>query len=144
MACAAMDPRDMRGDDGYGGLMQMLRRQVMIGTAALASMPMAPQAGETPMYGLIGKMLAQPGQRQALAAIMLANTQGMPGCLSYVVADDPTDDSAIWITEVWTDQASHQASLQLPQVQEAIRQARPIIAGFGERFETTPLGGVGI
>ncbi len=96
------------------------------------------------MYGLIGKMLAQPGQRQALAAIMLANTQGMPGCLSYVVADDPTDDSAIWITEVWTDQASHQASLQLPQVQEAIRQARPIIAGFGERFETTPLGGVGI
>lgn len=96
------------------------------------------------MYGLIGKMLAQPGQRQALAAIMLANTQGMPGCLSYVVADDPTDDNAIWITEVWTDQASHQASLQLQQVQEAIRQARPIIAGFGERFETTPLGGVGI
>ena len=96
------------------------------------------------MYGLIGKMLAQPGQRQALAAIMLANTQGMPGCLSYVVADDPTDDNAIWITEVWTDQASHRASLQLPQVQEAIRQARPIIAGFGERFETTPLGGVGI
>ncbi|HRH20870.1 MAG TPA: putative quinol monooxygenase [Brevundimonas sp.] len=96
------------------------------------------------MYGLIGKMLAQPGQRQALAAIMLANTQGMPGCLSYVVADDPTDDNAIWITEVWTDQASHRASLQLPQVQEAIRQARPMIAGFGERFETKPLGGVGI
>ena len=70
------------------------------------------------MYGLIGKMLAQPGQRQALAAIMLANTQGMPGCLSYVVANDPTDDNAIWITEVWTDQASHRASLQLPQVQE--------------------------
>lgn len=96
------------------------------------------------MYGLIGKMLAQPGQRQALAAIMLANTQGMPGCLSYVVADDPTDDNAIWITEVWTDQASHRASLQLPQVQEAIRQARPMIAGFGERFETKPLGGVAI
>jgi quinol monooxygenase YgiN len=96
------------------------------------------------MYGLIGKMLAQPGQRQALAAIMLANTQGMPGCLSYVVANDPTDDNAIWITEVWTDQASHRASLQLPQVQEAIRQARPMIAGFGERFETKPLGGVGI
>jgi quinol monooxygenase YgiN len=96
------------------------------------------------MYGLIGKMLAQPGQRDTLAAIMLANTQGMPGCLSYVVANDPADETALWITEVWTDQASHQASLQLPQVQEAIRQARPIIAGFGERFETVPLGGVGI
>ena len=25
----------------------------------------------------------------------------MPGCLSYVVARDPTDADAIWITEVW-------------------------------------------
>lgn len=124
--------------------MQMRRRQVMAGAAALAVAPMTARAGETTMYGLIGKMLAQPGQRDALAAIMLENTGGMPGCLSYIVANDPTDDNAIWITEVWTDQASHQASLQLPQVQEAIRQARPIIAGFGERFETVPLGGVGI
>lgn len=116
----------------------------MAGAAALALAPMTARARETTMYGLIGKMLAQPGHRDALAAIMLENTGGMPGCLSYIVANDPTDANAIWITEVWTDQASHQASLQLPQVQEAIRQARPIIAGFGERFETVPLGGVGL
>lgn len=96
------------------------------------------------MYGLIGKMLAQPGQRDALAAILLESTGDMPGCLSYVIAQDATDENALWVTEVWTDRESHQKSLQLPAVQQAIAKARPLIAGFGERFETTPLGGHGL
>ena len=66
------------------------------------------------------------------------------GCLSYIVAQDPTNPDALWVTEVWTGQAEHQASLTLPSVRAAIAQARPIIAGFGERFETTPLGGQGL
>ena len=96
------------------------------------------------MYGLIGKMLAQPGQRDALAAILLESTGDKPGCLSYVIAQDATDENALWVTEVWTDRESHQKSLQLPAVQQAIAKARPLIAGFGERFETTPLGGHGL
>ena len=96
------------------------------------------------MYGLIGQMLATPGNRDALAAILLAGIAGMPGCLSYVVAQDPTNPDALWVTEVWTSQAEHQASLSLPSVRAAIAQARPIIAGFGERFETAPLGGQGL
>ncbi len=96
------------------------------------------------MYGLIGKMLAQPGQRDALAAILLEGLVGMPGCLSYVVAADPTNFDALWITEVWVSQQAHRDSLSLPSVQAAIARGRPLIAGFGERFETNPLGGVGI
>ena len=96
------------------------------------------------MYGLIGKMLATPGNRDALAAILLQGIAGMPGCLSYIVAQDTTNPNALWVTEVWTSQAEHQASLSLPSVRAAITQARPIIAGFGERFETTPLGGQGL
>jgi quinol monooxygenase YgiN len=96
------------------------------------------------MYGLIGKMLAKPGERDALAAILLESTGAMPGCLSYVIANDTTNADALWITEVWTDEASHEASLSLPAVQAAIGRARPIIAGFGERFVTVPLGGVGL
>ena len=96
------------------------------------------------MYGLIGKMLAKPGQRQALVDLLLAGTQDMPGCLSYVVALDQTDPDAIWITEVWDRPASPQASLKLPAVQQAIAKARPLIAGFGERFETQPVGGAGL
>lgn len=96
------------------------------------------------MYGLIGKMTAVSGQRDALAGILLAGTGDMPGCLSYVVAQDPADPDALWITEVWESQASHQASLKLPAVQEAISKGRPLIAGFSNRVETTPIGGRGL
>ncbi|NUM43562.1 MAG: antibiotic biosynthesis monooxygenase [Anaerolineales bacterium] len=96
------------------------------------------------MYGLIGKMLTAPNQRDNLIAILLEGTSEMPGCLSYIIAKDPTDPNAIWITEVWDNQATHQASLSLPSVQQAIAKGRPLIAGFGERFETEPVGGFGL
>ncbi|MCC0042906.1 MAG: antibiotic biosynthesis monooxygenase [Brucellaceae bacterium] len=96
------------------------------------------------MYGLIGKMRAQPGKRDDLAAILLKGTGAMPGCLSYVVANDTVDADALWITEVWQDDASHKASLQLPEVQAAIAEGRPLIAGFESQIITAPLGGVGL
>ena len=96
------------------------------------------------MYGLIGKMRAVPGERDALIAILLEGIGEMPGCLSYVVAADPGDADAIWITEVWVDQASHQASLQLPAVRAAIARGRPKIAGFDSHTVTTPIGGAGL
>jgi quinol monooxygenase YgiN len=96
------------------------------------------------MYGLIGKITAVPGQRDALISILLEGTADMPGCLSYIIARDTADPDALWITEVWDSQESHQASLTLPTVQEAIAQGRPLIAGFGERFVTEPVGGQGL
>jgi quinol monooxygenase YgiN len=96
------------------------------------------------MYGLIGKMIAVPGQRDALLDILLQGTSAMPGCLSYIVAADPADANAIWITEVWESEADHAASLALPSVREAIAKGRPLIAGFGERFVTAPRGGQGL
>jgi quinol monooxygenase YgiN len=99
---------------------------------------------DTPMYGLIGKMRAVPGQRTTLAAILLEGIRAMPGCLSYVVAEDPADADALWITEVWDSATSHQASLQLAAVRDAIAQARPLIAGFDSHVPTRPLGGHGL
>ncbi len=96
------------------------------------------------MYGLIGKMTAQPGQRDALVRYLLGGTGAMPGCLSYIVAADASDADSVWISEVWDSHASHDASLSLPAVQEAIRLARPIIAAMGPSYETIPLGGVGL
>jgi quinol monooxygenase YgiN len=96
------------------------------------------------MYGLIGKITAARGQRDALVAILLEGTGAMPGCLSYVIAADAADPDALWITEVWDSQASHQASLALPAVKAAIACGRPLIAGFSDRVETVPLGGVGL
>ena len=120
--------------------------------ALLAALPLAlplasyatPQRKDTTMYGLIGKMRAQPGQRDALAAILLEATASMPGCLAYVIAKDKLDADALWITETWDSQDSHKASLALPSVQAAIARGRPLIAGFGERFETEPVGGHGL
>ena len=96
------------------------------------------------MYGLIGKMTTHPGKRDEFIAILLEGTGAMPGCLSYVVAKDPTDENAIWITEVWDTQASHEASLALPQVKAAIAKGRPLIAGFSDRVVTAPVGGQGL
>lgn len=96
------------------------------------------------MYGLIGKISATPGQRDALVAILVEGTAKMPGCLNYVVALDGSDPDGLWVTEVWDNQDSHRASLQLPAVQAAIAKGRPLIAGFSNRVETTPIGGVGL
>lgn len=96
------------------------------------------------MYGLIGKIQAVPGKRDELIEILIAGTSEMPGCLSYVVAKDSEDADAIWVTEVWDSKESHEASLSLPSVQEAIAQGRPLIAGFEDRFETEPVGGHGL
>ena len=127
--------------------MPMNRRTAV---AALAALPVVvPQARSAnpesaSMYGLIGKIRCVPGKRDALIDILVRGTTAMPGCMSYVIARDAIDADAIWVTEVWDSAASHKASLSLPAVQQAIGQARPLIAGFGERVETEPVGGPGL
>jgi len=96
------------------------------------------------MFGLIGSFKAEPGRRDELVKLMLEGSADMPGCLSYVVAADVLDADTIWVTEVWTDKAAHEASLQLPEVQAVIGKARPLIAGFGMHVSTAPAGGVGL
>ena len=123
----------------------LARRAVLAGGLAVAATAPALAAQETkPMYGLIGQMIAAPSKRDDLIAILAESTGGMPGNLSYILAKDVTNPDALWITEVWVDKDSHAASLKLPAVQAAIAKARPIIAGFGQRFETAPVGGVGL
>ena len=90
-------------------------------------------------FGLIGKMRAVAGKRDELAAILSESTTAMPGCISYVIARDPSDPDALWITEVWESKDLHRASLQLPEVQAAIAKGRPLIAGFDSHVETEPL-----
>jgi quinol monooxygenase YgiN len=96
------------------------------------------------MYGLIGKMTAAPGQRDALLAVLLESVGDMPGCFSYIVAKDPGDADGIWITEVWDSKESHGASLSLPAVKQAITRARPLSAGFDSHVVTEPVGGHGL
>lgn len=96
------------------------------------------------MYGLIGRFVAVAGKREELLSILLGSTTSMPGCHAYLVARDTTDAVTIWITEVWEDEASHRASLALPEVRDAITRARPLIESFGEHRVVEPVGGHGL
>lgn len=64
-----------------------------------------------------------------------------PGCELYLVSVSEADDDLVWITEVWTSEADHDASLSMPGVPELITRARPLIAGMGESQRLVPLGG---
>jgi quinol monooxygenase YgiN len=119
----------------------MSEHNIIVGTATGHGLGVPGVGG---LYGLIGKMTAASGRRGALAEILLDATADMPGCLSYVIAEDPAEPDVLWITEVWDSQASHAASLSLPSVQAAIGQARPLIAGMERVTETRPLGGQGL
>lgn len=96
------------------------------------------------MYGLIAKIISEAGQREALAAVLLAGMRDLPGCLSYVVARDPGDADALWVTEVWRSNDAHRASLERPAVLDAIARGRPLIRDFEVRVETEPVGGHGL
>jgi quinol monooxygenase YgiN len=115
---------------------------LVIGTLSTPHSIVGEQGGA--MYGRIGKMNAVKGQRETLAAILLASIREIPGLLSYVVAADQTDPDVLWITEVWDSVSSHRSSLTLPAVQAAIAKGRPLIAGIGSPVETTPIGGYGL
>lgn len=128
--------------------MRLGRREFVAATGTAITYALFPSAqvvfGDSKMYGLIGKAITKEGKRDEFVKILLEGTDKMPGCISYIVANDPSDANAIWITEVWDSKESHEASLKLPAVQESIRKARPFIAGFGERFITEPIGGHGL
>jgi quinol monooxygenase YgiN len=120
------------------------RRAVVGGAVAIAlvGLPSSAMAVEGDMYGMIGRMIAKPGQRDALAALLTVGSDTMPGCLSYVVAEDLANADALWVTEVWENKAAHDASLTLPVVREAIAKGRPLIAEFDSSAETRPISGV--
>ncbi len=118
---------------------------VGIGLAAVAALTGSQSLAEqSSMHGVIDKLIAHDGKRDELIAILLKGTRDMPGCLSYVVAKDREDENALWVTEVWESLQKHEESFLLDSVQEIIAKGKPLIAGFGERIETSPVGGHGL
>ncbi len=96
------------------------------------------------MYGLIVKLTAVAGKRNEMIKLLTGAAVDMPGCSSYVVAKDSVDENVIWVTEVWDSQASHDASLSLPAVKNAIPQSKPLVAAFDRIAVTIPVGGIGV
>jgi quinol monooxygenase YgiN len=112
---------------------------------AVTVMPVLADSREAnAMYGLIVKITLVPGKREEMIALLKESAADMPGCFSYVVAKDSADENTIWVTEVWDSMASHDASLSLPSVQNAIPRAKPIVATFDRIAVTNPVWGVGL
>lgn len=96
------------------------------------------------MYGLIVKLTVVPGTRKQMVAILKGSAANMPGCISYVVAEDSADPNTLWVTEIWDSEASHNASLSLPAVKNAIPQSKAIVSKFEKVAVTNPVWGVGL
>lgn len=99
------------------------------------------------MYGLMGKMRAQPGQREALLGHLLHAAEllgDLESCYLYVVSRATDDPDGIWVTEVWRGPADHQGSLTHDAIKSLIAVARPLIAGMSDRVEFEPAGGKGL
>lgn len=96
------------------------------------------------MYGLIVKLTAVAGRRDELIALLRESAADMPGCPIYAVAEDAMDKNVVWVSEVWDNMASHDASLSLPAVKNVIPRAQAIVANFEKMAVTNPVWGVGL
>jgi quinol monooxygenase YgiN len=94
------------------------------------------------MYGLIAKLTLLPGKRDEVIALLAESSANMPGCFSYVIANDAKDENVLWVTEVWESKASHDTSLSLRAVQAVIPKVKPLLANFEKIAETEPVAGI--
>lgn len=87
----------------------------------------------------LGILGAVPGRRDELVAHLTRPSEELAaaGCLLYEVGVSEDDPDSVYVMELWTSAAAHQASLQLPAVREAIAAARPLLPGTNRshRFE---------
>jgi quinol monooxygenase YgiN len=96
------------------------------------------------MWGIIAKITLLPSRRDEMIQILKESAVNMPGCLRYVLAKDAADENTIWVTEVWDSMASHDASLSLPAVKNAIPRGKAIVSNFERIAVTSPVWGAGL
>jgi quinol monooxygenase YgiN len=97
-------------------------------------------------FGTYGKFTTHAGQREALVQLLLeaaAHAQSDEGCELYVVNIVDSEPETVWVTEIWSDQSAHEASLSMEETKALIQRARPFIAGI-EQVRLRPVGGKGI
>ncbi|WP_413874886.1 putative quinol monooxygenase [Albidovulum sp.] len=82
------------------------------------------------MFGQINKITSLADKRDLLVELVRTDANTMPGCRSYMVALDSTDDTVIWVTEVWDNAEMQKASMSIPSVKASVEKAMPMIAGF--------------
>ena len=85
-------------------------------------------------YANVGTLGAVPGKRDELVAHLTSSKPGLAeaGCLLYEVGVSDDEPDTVFVAELWTSAEAHRSSLELPEVQQAIAAARPLLSGqFG-------------
>ena len=80
--------------------------------------------------------------RTKLAAVLARESGAMStvnGCRLYNVSLDVSDPTIIDVTEFWTDESTHEASLGTPEAKALIAEAMPLIV---EKPQQAKLGQV--
>lgn len=95
----------------------------------------------------VGTLGTAPGKRDELVALLTEHNESLigAGCQAYEVGVNDDQPDTVFVVELWDTAEAHQASLALPQVQDAIARARPLLDGTfgGHRFDVagSPLRG---
>jgi quinol monooxygenase YgiN len=99
------------------------------------------------MYAMTGKFLAPAEKRDALLEILLRASNvvaQLPGCRAYIVNEDVSDKTCVWVFEIWDDKAAHDMSLKDERVRSLIAEAIPLMGGAPSGAELRVVGGYGI
>jgi len=90
-------------------------------------------------FANVGTLGVLPGRRDELVAHLTRPSETLlsAGCLMYEVGVSDEEPETVFVVELWTSAEAHRASLQLPEVQQAIAEARPLLSGVfgGYRFD---------
>ena len=90
-------------------------------------------------FANVGTLGALPGRRDELVRHLTGRNDALRavGCLLYEVGVSPEAPDTVYVMELWESAEAHQGSLQLPEVQSAIAEARPLLSGEfgGFRFD---------
>lgn len=97
-----------------------------------------------PKFAMFAKVIAKPGQRDAVLEILLAaSREHMTGCEMYIVNTAPSQPDEVYVYEAWETQADHDSSLTIDGVRVLVEKAKPLIAGF-EGIKLDVIGGKGL
>ena len=98
-------------------------------------------------FGMQVRFTAHPGKGHEFVALLRDSAETLEdfeGCLLYLVSQEADDPDAVWVNEVWVDNASHAALLENPHVRAVIDRALPLLAGPPVALHLLPAGGKGI
>jgi quinol monooxygenase YgiN len=80
---------------------------------------------QTNMFGVCGRMTAQPGRREEVADLIRESALAggdASGLIAYSVMATLEDPDTIWVTELWTDKAAHDTTTPSEPVRTVTQQ----------------------